>query len=134
MRDNDEIIFEKIEIVNAGARQFCRRTHPVGKTEGGCVLFPRWAVPAPLTLLITERLFVGQLVELLFRLPFLPAHLVFANHKEIRRMKGRRLAPGGRLIAELEGRRLIVELLYLRVVFHQVDRTEFDGMALELDR
>src|SRR2546430_15991165 len=94
-RNSDEIIGEKIKIVNEGTRQFSRRTDPVGKAEGGCVLFPWWTVPVPIMLLIAKRLFFGQLAELFLWFPFLPARLGLADDKEVGRMKVRRSAPRG---------------------------------------
>ena len=87
----------------------------------------------PIALLVAKWLFLGQFAELFLWLPLLPARLIFANDEEIRRMKVCCLAPRGCLIAQLKGRRLIVELLHLFVVVHQVDSTQFDGMTLELD-
>src|SRR5207247_2050579 len=131
--DDDEIIFEEIEVVNEGPGQFRRRTHPVRQAESAGVLLSGRTAPRASALLIAKRLLVRQLVKLLFCFPLLPSGLVFADHKEIRGMKGGRLAPGGCLIAELEGGRLIVEFQDLLVVLRQVDRAQFDRMALKLD-
>src|SRR5947209_13274810 len=71
--NNDEIIFEKIEIVNEGAGQFCRRTDAVREPERVRILLSWWATPLPIVLLIPKRLLLRQLAELLLWLPFLPA-------------------------------------------------------------
>src|SRR5579885_223361 len=120
-------------MINEGPWQLCRSADAVGKTKGGGVGFPWWTHPLPIPLLIAKGLFVSQLTELILWFPFLPACLIGAQDKEVRRMKGGGLTPRARLVADLEGRgRLIVKLYHFRVMFHQVDCAQLD-LTLELD-
>src|SRR5450759_2440989 len=100
------------------------------------IFLARWTPPGAIVhALVAEWLFFRLAIQLIFRFPLFKADAMLAEDQEVRRVvMPQHLRARFRLIAQFEGLRLIVKFEYIGVVLHEVNRPQFNGMTLKLDR
>ena len=94
----------------------------------------RRTAPPPVALpAVAVGALLRQLFQFLFLFTLLPASRTLVHDEIVRRMHDRQAPPVGRLVLERDGRRLVVVLQHVRIVFHLIDEREFNPMAFKLD-
>ena len=129
-----KVIFQKLDVPLVSPVDLARGTNVIIKTQRARLGFPWRAAPAALPIeTVSMRIVFGEPDQIFFCFPFFPTRFPSAKDEKVWRVDDCQMFSLRALVGEFQGRRLIVVLETLRIMFHLVNAGQLDTVTLELD-